>query len=236
MITKRLPQYQGHLTPSQVADGINAASSNAKRLAEDAQLLVENGRFPTAASIAILAIEEYGKISILRGLSTSTTPEGVKDGWKRYRTHTKKNGMAIFIDLFLAGARKLREFKPAVETEQEHNYVFDNLKQLGFYSDCLNTGKWISPSDVVSETESKKIVTIATILTRSLRPVTTKEIELWIEIVGPSLSGSQSDAESALASWYTAMQENGLIAEGENQMSQFVTDGFPFPPMAQTAG
>ncbi len=236
MTTKRLPQYQGHLKPSQVAEGINVASSNAKRLAADARLLFENERFPTAASIAILAIEEYGKVSILRGLSNATTREAVKDGWRQFRTHTKKNGMAIFIDLFLAGSRKLRDFKPAVESGQDHNYVFDNLKQLGFYSDCLNSTKWISPSDAVTETESKKIVTIATILARSLRPVTTKEIELWVEIVGPSLSGSQTDAEAALTNWYTAMQENGLIAEGENEMAQFVNDGFPFPPVAQNAG
>lgn len=232
----RLPQYKGQLNPSQVADGINAASSNAKRLASDAQLLLDNERFPTAASIAILAIEEYGKVSILRGLSNAATPDAVKDGWRQYRTHTKKNGMSIFIDLFLAGARKLHEFAPAVESDQDHNYAFDNLKQLGFYSDCLEPIKWMSPSDVVTAQESKRIVTIANILARSLRPVTIKEIELWVQIVGPSLSGTKADAETALANWYTAMQESGLAPDGENQMAQFVKEGFPFPPITQNAG
>jgi len=229
MMTKRLPQYKGPLKPEAVAKGINAASSNAKRLAADAQLLLENERFPTAASIGILAIEEYGKVAILRGLSNASTPEAVKDGWRQYRTHTKKNGMAIFIDLFMAGARKLREFAPAVEADSDHNYAFDNLKQLGFYTDCLESIKWISPPDVVSETEAKKIVTIASILARSMRSVTTKEIELWVQIVGPSLSGSQAEAEAALGCWYTAMQENALIADGDNHMAQFVNEGFPFP-------
>ena len=232
MTTKRLPQYKGQLNPSQVAEGINAAASNARRLAADAQLLLECQRFPTAASIAILAIEEYGKIAILRGLSNAVTPESVKDGWRQYRTHTKKNGMGIFVDLFLAGARKLRDFAPAVESQQDHNYAFDNLKQLGFYSDCLASGKWISPCDVITEAESTRLVTVASLLARSLRSVTTREIELWVRIVGPSLSGSQADAEIALAKWYTAMQDSGLIAEGENQMEQFVNDGFPLPPVA----
>ena len=53
-------QYRGPLTPAQAADGINAASDNARRLAEDAQALFEQGSFAIAASLAILAVEEAG--------------------------------------------------------------------------------------------------------------------------------------------------------------------------------
>ena len=35
---------------------MNAAVRNAVRLAEDAELLLESGRFPSAAALAILAI------------------------------------------------------------------------------------------------------------------------------------------------------------------------------------
>ena len=38
-----------------VAAGINAAIQNAKRLSDDASLLFEAGRFPSAASLAILS-------------------------------------------------------------------------------------------------------------------------------------------------------------------------------------
>jgi len=37
--TRNVSQYIGALTPTQVAEGINAAKRNAKRLAEDAALL-----------------------------------------------------------------------------------------------------------------------------------------------------------------------------------------------------
>jgi AbiV family abortive infection protein len=45
---------------------MNAAIANAQRLAEDAQLLLDAERFPSAASLAILALEEAGKVIILR--------------------------------------------------------------------------------------------------------------------------------------------------------------------------
>ena len=46
---------------------MNAARRNARRLAEDAKLLLEAGRYPTATALAVLSIEESGKMSILRG-------------------------------------------------------------------------------------------------------------------------------------------------------------------------
>ena len=54
----RLPRFRGQLTPSQIAIGMNAASRNARRLADDARLLLEHGRFPTAASVADLLARE----------------------------------------------------------------------------------------------------------------------------------------------------------------------------------
>jgi hypothetical protein len=68
MVKKKLDSYKGKLSADQVAAGINAATKNAKRLSEDAALLFEAGRFPSAVSLAILSIEESGKASILRSL------------------------------------------------------------------------------------------------------------------------------------------------------------------------
>ena len=68
MVKKKLDQYRGKLSPVQISEGINAAISNAKRLADDAELLLKERRFPSAASLAVLSIEESGKLSILRQL------------------------------------------------------------------------------------------------------------------------------------------------------------------------
>ena len=66
---KKLDAFRGLLEPAQVAEGINVANANAVRLAEDATTLLAAGSYSTAASIAILAIEEAGKVSILRSLA-----------------------------------------------------------------------------------------------------------------------------------------------------------------------
>jgi len=83
----RPQEYRGPLAPNQIADGINAAIRNARRLAADAKILLEAGRLPTAAAIAALSIEESGKVSILRGFATATKPEQVRAAWRDYRNH-----------------------------------------------------------------------------------------------------------------------------------------------------
>jgi len=81
MTKKKLDSYKGKLSVDQITAGINAAIQNSKRLAEDASLLFEAGRFPSAASLAILSIEESGKVSILRSLALAKTNEDIADAW-----------------------------------------------------------------------------------------------------------------------------------------------------------
>ncbi len=71
MSAAKLDQYRGRLDAPQIAEGINAAAHTARRLAEDARLLINKRRFPTAASLAILSNEESGKASMLRRLSVA---------------------------------------------------------------------------------------------------------------------------------------------------------------------
>ncbi|PDT50911.1 MULTISPECIES: AbiV family abortive infection protein [Sinorhizobium] len=86
MKSGRAEQYKGRSSAAEIAYGMNAAARNAKRLIHDAELLFENGRYPTALSIAILAIEEAGKISILRGLSVAPDDKTLIAAWRDYRT------------------------------------------------------------------------------------------------------------------------------------------------------
>ena len=56
-----LPEYRGSLDPAAVAKGMNAANRNARRLVADAKLLLDGERYPSAAALAALAIEESGQ-------------------------------------------------------------------------------------------------------------------------------------------------------------------------------
>jgi AbiV family abortive infection protein len=133
---KKLNIFRGRLEPAEIAAGMNAAAGNAYRLAEDASALFDERHFPSAAALAILAIEEAGKISILRELSVATTDGEVAEPWKAYRSHTRKNLTSLLPALAAAGATKLDDFKPLFSDDSDHPFVLDQLKRIGFYTDC----------------------------------------------------------------------------------------------------
>ena len=224
MLKKKLDQYKDKLTAAKIADGINAALQNAKRLVEDSEILLERKRYPTAASLAILSIEEVGKLSILRELSVVKDEKQLRDSWRRYRSHTKKNVAWILPDLVRTGDRKLEDLKPIFEENAEHSYILDHVKQIGFYTDCLGKAHWSIPEEVVDENLAEMLVKIAKLFA-SKGEVTEKEIELWIKHIGPVWMQNMEWMKHALENWYKEMQENGLAPEGPNAMKELIREG-----------
>lgn len=218
-----LNPYRGPLTIEQIAAGMNAATINAKRLAQDARLLLDNKRWPTAASVATLAIEESGKVVILRRFLTASADD-IKGLWRAYRSHTKKNINWILPELVAKGARRLEDFRPIVDGASDHPEVLDATKQMGFYTDCLGNVHWSLPSEVVDETLAKRLVAAAEILSPE-RNVSVRELELWVEHLGPVWNKNPDWMKQALVNWYGAMQADGLAPAGPNKMQGFVKDG-----------
>lgn len=223
---KKLDAYRGKLTPAQVAEGMNAAATNARRLAEDAEALLEAHRFPTAASLAILSIEEAGKTSILRCLAIAKTDDEVLAGWKEYRSHTRKNAAWLLPQLAAAGARKLNDLKPLFERDSEHPYILDQVKQLGFYTDCLGKAHWSVPDSIIDEGLARMLVKVAKLFALKTEH-TQREVELWVEHMGPAWKKHPVLMRQALVNWYAAMQKSGLAPEGVNKMDVFAYEGLP---------
>lgn len=218
---KRLNSYQGKLTPAQIAQGMNAAATNAQRLVGDASALIERRRFPTAASLAILAIEEAGKISILRSMSLARTNSELLDAWKDYRSHIRKNVTWIMPQLFAEGARKLDDLKPAFDEDSDHPYLLDQIKQLGFYTDCLGQAHWSIPDAAIDESLARMLVKIAALLAGK-GTHTEMEVELWVKYMGPVWKNSLAQMKQGLVNWHAGMQRSGLIPDGPNEMDRFV--------------
>lgn len=222
-MAKKLDAYRGKLFPAQIADGMNAAVANARLLLDDAKMLLERKRYPTATSLAILAIEEDGKTALLRYLALSTTEDDIRDAWKSYRSHTKKNIAWILPELARRGARKLDDLYVLVDNESDHPYLLDHIKQLGLYTDCLGKAHWSVPVDVIDESLARVIVTTAEVLVSSRASTyTAKEIELWIENVGPVWKKDILSMKRGVVKFYAAMQAHGLKPEGPNEMESFV--------------
>src|SRR5665213_1641357 len=222
---KKLDAYRKRLDPAQIAAGMNAAAKNAYRPAEDAVTLLNACRFPSAAALAILAIEEAGKVSVLRGLSLAMTDDEVAEGWKTYRTQTRKNVAWLLPTLAATGARKLDDFKPLFSGDSDHPCVLDQLKQIAFYTDCLGDANWSMPDEVIDESVARMLVDTAKVLAHS-HECTEQERILWTEHLGPVFKLKDPDLlKQALTSWYSAMQTAGLKLEGPNEMERFIQDG-----------
>lgn len=212
---RHLDSYTGRLRPNQIAEGINAARRNARRLAEDAQLLFDNQRYPTATALAILSVEEAGKESILREIAWATEDNELRTSWKDFRSHTKKNAMWLLPHLVSEGARRLDDFRKLFEEDAEHKFLLDMIKQVSFYTDCLGKAHWSEPSDVIDKNLAEQLLQVAKIFVKD-RDITTKEVELWTKHMAPVRAKSSVEQKKALLNWYAELQEFGLTDERDN--------------------
>ena len=217
----KLSQYRGTLTPAQIAEGMNAAIRNARRLADDARALCDLQRYPTAAAIAVLSIEESGKVSILRHFAMARDLPNCRRIWRDYRNHRSKNVAWILPDLVAAGARDLESLYVAAQSDAEHTALLNNVKQIGFYSDCLGSAHWSEPEKVIDRPLAQMLVKIAD-LSANKETVTPEEMELWISHLGPAYGTPLETMKEALLNWYRAMNDAGLLKENDTVVREFV--------------
>ena len=221
MAKDKLSKYNGELSAAQIAHGMNAARRNARRLADDAKLLLNAGRYPTAASIAALSIEESGKTSVLRGLALAPNEEVRRRAWKSYRSHRSKNAAWILPELVAKGARDLDSLRLASDSSAPHTALLDQVKQIGLYTDCSGDAHWSEPEKVIDENTSRLLVGIADLLAKS-KVVTVKEIELWVEHMRPVYGAPLEWMKTALLDWCAAMRENNLWDHDDIPVEAFV--------------
>jgi AbiV family abortive infection protein len=218
----RPQEYRGPLSPTQIAEGMNAANRNARRLAADARILLDAGRLPTAVALATLSIEESGKVSIIRSFATVTGPDELRAAWRDYRDHRSKNGAWIFPDLVRAGGRRLSDFSPIFEREGEHTALLNSLKQVGLYTGCYGEARWSEPEKIFAEEEAKlaeHLVRTAELLAPE-KQITVREIELWIEHLKPVWL--TPEVPHALLRFAEAMQREGIVSTTPEEYARFI--------------
>jgi len=216
----KLTQYKGPLTPSQAAKGIALARANAARLIADAELLLENGRHASASALAILAIEELGKVQAIKIIALQSGEEELKQAWRDYRNHRAKNVQWILPKLAAEGARTLMQLREAADPKGNHTAMLDSVKQLSFYTDCFNDApRWSEPADAVDPKFADAILATARMLNRETE-TTTRELELWATIVGPHYN--RPTMIDALLEFQKQVFSEGLSATSPEEMEAFV--------------
>jgi AbiV family abortive infection protein len=220
-MSRKLDAYKGRLSAEQIAEGMTAAAENSARLVEDAEVLLARGSTATALSLAALAIEEAGKVSILRALAVARTDDEIRGCWKDYRSHTRKNATWIFPELFASGARELEQFRPMFAENADHTAILDNLKQLGFYTDCLGKAHWARPPEVIEAGLARQLVGVAKILSHPTK-YSAREVTLWVEHIGPVWKQDMAWMKQALLNWQAAMHREGLSKTRVEETREFV--------------
>jgi AbiV family abortive infection protein len=228
-VDKHLKKYWGPLSAAEIADGIAAAQANAIRLLNDAQLLFDAERFPSAAALAILSIEERGKVAILRRLALLTDEKDLKLGWREYRNHRAKNSGWIIPTLIADGARTLSALAPAIHKDAEHAWVLDALKQVAVYTDCLGERHWSIPTDAIDADVAKSMLVTADLMWCS-GTVTAREIELWVGIVGPEYA--RPGMAAAVVKFQAALHAEGLHSRPAESLEAFM-QGHPLEVAAR---
>ena len=215
----QLQPYAGPLTPAQIVDGITAAQSNALRLLDDAKLLLEAGRYPSASALAILSMEERGKVIVLKRFALVSDPADLKAAWREYRNHRAKNAGWIIPQLVRQGARTMREMAAAVDPDAEHAALLDAVKQVSFYSDCLGNRHWSIPTVVIDQGIARSMVASAEAMWGA-REITVREVELWAQIVGPHYN--QPGMRDAVIRWQHTMVIEGMSETTAESLEAFM--------------
>lgn len=213
--------YSGTLTPAQAANGINAAIANVNRLTEDAKLLFEAQRYPTATSLAILAIEEYGKINILKEIARTENDSELRALWKDYRTHKKKNRAWIFPGLLGNGEDFSKVVTQVFDPNSEHPELLDHIKQLGFYTYCMDNQHWSYPGSRIDEKIARNFMELAEFFSKAAQ-ATPEEIETWVKHFRGVSYQDASAFRTALCEYHSELQSRGLSSQKMDDFLNFL--------------
>lgn len=208
----RIEHFIGRLSPKMIAEGCYLAMENAARLAKDARGLFNEGSYQSAAALATLSIEESGKVHVLEHLALAADDEKeAKAIWRRFRKHTDKN---IFWSFSLEKGQGLidaleKHFSKDIQQPQ----LLETLKQLSLYTDCVGSGRWMSPCQIAEDIIKRfaeGLVKIAE-LHSSIHHRTVREIEILIECVKPVKHQPKEVIEYAMAEYMRKLQQEGLM-------------------------
>jgi AbiV family abortive infection protein len=153
-----------------------AALDNAERLAQDAEMLLREGRYPTAHALAVLALEEYGK----HILCASATIRGHADPsyWRKFRRRFNSHRDKLRNALLLTGllAKTEVEMEPLDDLEAAARRR-DFAKLRGLYVD-IDRGRVLDPTTTIAPKDAEETIAAVTRLLKLGRLVFAGQAEV----------------------------------------------------------
>ncbi|MGN6381394.1 MAG: AbiV family abortive infection protein [Dyella sp.] len=199
------------------------AVSNGLRLLEDARILRAGGRYPSATALALLAIEEFGKVSAIRAVFIAQNAEELRSSWRNFRSHKAKNVMWPASEMDWSKSEVLRNVFSLSNPKSPLPEFGDLVKQLSLYVDLLASGEWWVPERDVHVDLAEKFVASAEYLARICAADSKEELELYAEAIKRYPERTLASAEAMLVYHYEQLQEAGLRPLGPNPWEGLIT-------------
>lgn len=133
---------------------------NIFKLKADADLLYDKGNKSTACAIAILAIEEFGKMDIIRNIFKARNDiKSLKKLWMEFRDHKAKNKVWT-IPYLKKNNASIEDIKEIMSHKSNASNFLNNLKMSCLYIDVSEKGKITSPSMLINNVFDETIRTL----------------------------------------------------------------------------
>lgn len=154
------------LTVDQLTASRAAVLRNAESLLDDAQLLLDSGRYPRALSLAVLAFEECAKVAFLAWTADKHLT-GVEIDWKdfhrRIRSHNDKLMFVAFMHCIVS-TNPPGPLDPSGEYEyltisKRVATALKDWKQRGLYAEVFK-GASRTPDESISEDVARTFVQV----------------------------------------------------------------------------
>lgn len=141
---------------------MDAAVKTARQLYSDAQLLFANARWPRAAAVAVLCLEEVGKVRLVLRIEDARDEQERRKAWEDYLNHPLKISQS-------ATPGQAHNDEHRRQLSLKFGRELDQLKQFGFYSNWLVSGAWVQPDEVITQRDAELMVTWARVMVEQLQ-------------------------------------------------------------------
>jgi AbiV family abortive infection protein len=189
--------FSGTISIADATRATNLIQDNAARLVEDAKLLLEAERYPTAAMLATMALEESSRVYFPLELVLSDHERRLEECWRKFRRDRHDFPWAI-----------LRR-DDGLMNDAELNGMLSFIRTLGRRTECIEPGVWIDPQNLISRDLAQEIVKTAELFCS--HRVTPRSLEIWAE-AARTLPRNATN-QTALEKYRSMLESEGLVVE-----------------------
>ena len=148
-------KYEGKLSLEEISKGIKFCLENATALLIDAEILFRAKRYPRSLSLLLTAIQEVGKVTILKKMIMISIDDtkSWKKLWSEFKSHPNKDLFGYSNKISINFSTQPGEaFWHQLLYKKNYASAKEKIRQLSLYSDYISYEKrWWSPEEITEE-------------------------------------------------------------------------------------